>query len=280
MSQLVLYSDGGARGNPGPAAAAYLALNEAGVTVKTDARSLGVSTNNQAEYAALLMALQFAAEYGAAEVVCYLDSELVVKQLNGVYTVRNSELQRLWRQVQQRRDVFKKISFQHVRRSNPCIVKADALVNKVLDDQRSGDKPSLCHEKQNPVLVHASIRTSNMKRSVDFYSHFLGLEVTRRFEVKETNAEIVFLQDPQRRGCVLELTFYRDQKQYLQADYENRIFDHLGFEVADIQRTLTAMKKANIIVTDEPRRFNEDLIIAFVEDPDGTLIELIEHKQL
>jgi lactoylglutathione lyase len=278
MSQkLLLYSDGGARGNPGPAAAAYIALDAAGITVKTDAHSLGVSTNNQAEYAALLMALQFASESGVAEVVCYLDSELVVKQLNGLYAVKNPELQKLWRQVQQRREGFKKISFNHVRRSNPNIARADALVNKTLDDQRHGDLPSLGKEKQ-PLFVHANIRTSNMERSIDFYSRFLGLEVTRRLDVKETNAEIVFLQNPQHSGCMLELTCYRDQTQYLQADYENRIFDHLGFEVVDIQKTLTAMKKANITVTDEPRRFNENLTIAFVEDPDGTLIELIEHN--
>jgi lactoylglutathione lyase len=286
--KLTLYSDGGARGNPGPAAAAYIALSEAGVTVRTDARTLGVSTNNQAEYAALLMALQFAAEYGAEEVVCYLDSELVVNQLNGVYSVKNLDLQKLWQQVHQLRVGFKKISFFNVRRSNPCIARADALVNQALDEQKSG-KPSPIAPKGLSAqavsanaacgFVHVSIRTSDVVRSVDFYRRFLGLEVVRRVEVKATNAELVFLQGPTRLGCMLELTFYRDQKQFLQADYAHRVFDHLGFEVDDIHATLAAMRKANVTITDEPRMFSEDLIIAFVEDPDGTLIELIERKK-
>jgi|GEM_PF-311900 len=283
--KLVLYSDGGARGNPGPAAAAYIALSEAGVTVRTDARTLGVSTNNKAEYAALLMALQFAVEYGAEEVVCYLDSELVVNQLNGVYSVKNLDLQKLWRQVHQLRVGFKKISFFNVRRSNPCIARADALVNQALDEQRGSAKTSHIDNKAvsanvGSVFVHVSVRTSNVERSVDFYHRFLGLEVVRRVAVKATNAELVFLQAPARLGCcMLELTFYRDQKQYLQADYENRVFDHLGFEVDDIHVILAAMRKANVTITDEPRMFGEDSIIAFVEDPDGTLIELIERKK-
>ena len=142
MSQkLMVFSDGGARGNPGPAAVAFIALNAEGVAVQADACYLGVRTNNQAEYEALLMALKFAAEYNAQEVVCHLDSELVAKQLNGEYTVKNLELQKLWRQVQELRENFKKISFVNVPRSNPCIARADALVNRTLDEQRRYNKP-------------------------------------------------------------------------------------------------------------------------------------------
>ena len=286
--KLTLYSDGGARGNPGLAAAAYIALSEAGVTIRTDARTLGVSTNNQAEYAALLMALQFATAYGAEEVVCYLDSELVVNQLNGVYSVKSLDLQKLWQQVHQLRVGFKKISFFNVRRSNPCIARADALVNQALDEQKSGKFSPIAQKglsaqaisaKTASGFVHVSIRTSNVTRSVDFYRRFLGLEVVRRVEVRSTNAELVFLQGPTPLGCMLELTFYRDQKQFLQAGYEHRVFDHLGFEVDDVHATLAAMRKANVTITNEPRMFGEDLIIAFVEDPDGTLIELIERKK-
>ncbi|MDR0374072.1 MAG: reverse transcriptase-like protein [Nitrososphaerota archaeon] len=289
--KLMLYSDGGARGNPGPAAAAYIALNETGVTVKTDARSLGTSTNNQAEYAALLMALQFAAESGTEEVICYLDSELVVKQLTGEYAVKNLALQKLWHQVQKLRGEFKNISFQNVRRSNPCIARADALVNQVLDAQRQPTPTSfsLCNKTQPALFVHACIRTSNLERSVDFYSRFLGLEVKNRLEIKKTNAEIVFLQNPQHKGCALEIVFYRNQpKQQQQLPspsvdcYANHIFDHLCFEVADIQKTLAAMKEASLplSITDVSCRFNEtpssSSVIVFVKDPDGTPIELVE----
>ena len=136
MSQrLWIYSDGGARGNPGPAAIAFIALNDKGETVKVDSRFIGVHTNNQAEYGALLMALEFASDQKMLEIFCHLDSELVVKQLNGLYAVKNNELWLLWRKVQQLKVCFKKISFVYVPRSNPQIERADAFVNKTLDQQ-------------------------------------------------------------------------------------------------------------------------------------------------
>ena len=136
MSQkLLIYSDGGARGNPGPAAIAFVATTESGVTVKTDSRYIGKHTNNQAEYQALLLALRFASEQKTSEVICHLDSELVAKQLNGEYTVKNFELRQLFSQVQCLRDCFKKIFFVNVPRSHPMIHRADALVNKTLDEE-------------------------------------------------------------------------------------------------------------------------------------------------
>ena len=123
--RLKTYYDGGARGNPGPAAIAFLAFSEQGQIIKSDSRSIGVHTNNQAEYEALLMALQFAVDAGVEEVFCHLDSELVVKQLNGLYAVKDSELQRLWRRVVQMKNCFRKISFVNVPRENPQIRAAD-----------------------------------------------------------------------------------------------------------------------------------------------------------
>jgi len=136
MSQrLMIYSDGGARGNPGPAAIAFIALNDKGETVKADSCFIGVHTNNQAEYEALLMALKFASDKKTQEIVCHLDSELVAKQLNGQYSVKNNELWLLWRKVQELKVCFRKISFVNVPRGNPQIERADALVNKTLDQQ-------------------------------------------------------------------------------------------------------------------------------------------------
>jgi ribonuclease HI len=133
--RLLIFSDGGARGNPGPAAIAFLALNDKGESVKADSRFIGIRTNNQAEYEALILALQFASSVKAEEVVCHLDSELVAKQLNKEYTVKNFELHKLWRKVQELRGCFKKIRFVNVPRSNPQIQRADALVNKTLDEE-------------------------------------------------------------------------------------------------------------------------------------------------
>jgi lactoylglutathione lyase len=128
-------------------------------------------------------------------------------------------------------------------------------------------------------FVHASIRTSNMERSIDFYTRLLGLTLLSRREIPQNNAEIAFLQDPQAEGCTLELTFYRNQKKFIQADYENRIFDHLAFEVRDMNQTIQAMRNAKVTITDEPFKLSPTgSLIAFVEDPDGTLIELIEQK--
>jgi lactoylglutathione lyase len=127
------------------------------------------------------------------------------------------------------------------------------------------------------VFVHASIRTSNLERSIDFYTRLLGLKVLSRREIKQNNAEIVFLRDPKGEGCTLELTFYRDQKKFTQPEYEERLFDHLAFEVADMNKTLAALRKEKVTITDEPYKLESNgPVIAFIEDPDGTLIELIE----
>jgi lactoylglutathione lyase len=129
------------------------------------------------------------------------------------------------------------------------------------------------------VFVHASIRTSNVERSIDFYTRLLGLKVLSRREIKQTNAEIVFLQDAAGEGCSLELTFYRDQKKFTQPEYEERLFDHLAFTVSDINQTIAVMREEKVAITDEPFKLGPDgPNIAFVEDPDGTLIELIERK--
>ena len=129
------------------------------------------------------------------------------------------------------------------------------------------------------MLVHTSIRTSNMDRSIDFYSKLMGLKLLGRHEIRQNNAEIAFLQDLRGKGAKLELTFYRNQKKFIQADYEDRLFDHLAFEIDDIQRMIAALRKEKVTITDEPHRLSAGgSLIAFIEDPDGTLIELIERK--
>ncbi len=129
------------------------------------------------------------------------------------------------------------------------------------------------------MFVHASVRTGNLEKSIGFYTRNLGLEVLSRKEIPKNDAEIAFLQDPAGKGAILELTFYRKQKRFIQADYEDRLFDHLAFEVKNMAKTIAAMKKEGVTVTDEPFSLSPNgTLIAFVEDPDGTLIELIEEK--
>ena len=129
------------------------------------------------------------------------------------------------------------------------------------------------------VLVHTSIRTSNMDRSIDFYTRLMGMKLLNRREIPQNNAEIAFLQDPEQKGAKLELTFYKMQKKFIQADYEDRLFDHLAFEVKEMKQAISTMRKNKITITDEPFKLGPTgPLIAFIEDPDGTLIELIERK--
>jgi len=129
--KLITFTDGGSRGNPGPAAIGVVIKNEKGEIVFEKGKKIGETTNNQAEYQALLLALEKASELGATELACYLDSELVVKQLKGEYKVKDAGLAVQYLKVHNLRMKFKSISFTHVRREKNT--EADALVNKALD---------------------------------------------------------------------------------------------------------------------------------------------------
>ena len=132
-TRLNIYSDGGARGNPGPAAAAYLILGENGKVLKAESQYLGKRTNNQAEYEALISALESALHLGADEVVFHLDSELVCKQITGEYRVKNPALKTLWQKASNLKRQFRRISFVNVPRTDKCMEKADEMVNKTID---------------------------------------------------------------------------------------------------------------------------------------------------
>lgn len=129
------------------------------------------------------------------------------------------------------------------------------------------------------MFVHTSIRTSNMDKSIDFYTRLMGLKLLGRREIPQNDAEIAFLQDPEGKGSKLELTFYRKQRKFTQAEYEDRVFDHIAFEIKDMKKTISTLRREKITITDEPYRLGpKGSLIAFVEDPDGTLLELIERE--
>lgn len=131
--KVTTFTDGGARGNPGPAAAGVVVKNDKGQILAAYGVFLGNQTNNYAEYSALLSALQKAKELGAIEVDCVLDSELVVKQMRREYKVKEPTLQKLWLQVYNLSQQFKKVTYRHVFRADNK--EADAEVNKTLDAQ-------------------------------------------------------------------------------------------------------------------------------------------------
>jgi len=128
---MILYTDGGARGNPGPAAIGAVLTDEKGKVVKEVAKYIGKTTNNVAEYKALIEGLHLAIQKNADDLTCYLDSLLVVKQLNGEYKVKNVFLRELWNNIKILETKFKKISYNHVTRDKNTL--ADSLVNEVLD---------------------------------------------------------------------------------------------------------------------------------------------------
>jgi len=131
--RLKIYSDGASRGNPGTSAIAFKIMTEDDRLLKMYSRLLGVRTNNQAEYEALISALQSVSKLTDQEVSCYMDSELVVKHINGEYKVRNPELKTLWFKVQELKQKFRRITFTNVPRSNMHIEEVDRLVNQTLD---------------------------------------------------------------------------------------------------------------------------------------------------
>ena len=131
--KLSVYSDGASRGNPGPSAIAFMILSDNNRVLKKNSEYLGIRTNNQAEYEALISALKFASKLTGQEVICYLDSALVVKHLNGDYRVRNPQLKLLWQKVHELVQGFQKTSFIHVPRSDRYIQRVDQLANQALN---------------------------------------------------------------------------------------------------------------------------------------------------
>ncbi|MCX6795240.1 MAG: ribonuclease HI family protein [Candidatus Falkowbacteria bacterium] len=129
--KLISFTDGGARGNPGPAGVGGVLYNDQKVLVEKLSRYLGETTNNQAEYRALIMAVEKAKDLGADELECFLDSELVVKQLNREYKVKNQELAPLFLKIHNLSLGFKKITFHHIPREKNK--EADALANEAMD---------------------------------------------------------------------------------------------------------------------------------------------------
>jgi len=134
---LTIHTDGASRGNPGAAACAYIIERDGHQPIEV-AEVLGDMTNNQAEYTALVKALEHALELGSAHsVVVNSDSELMVKQMKGEYRVKNEELRDLYDDAQKLARQFQgQVIFRHVRRAQNS--RADALCNEALDGKRFG----------------------------------------------------------------------------------------------------------------------------------------------
>jgi ribonuclease HI len=133
MSEVIIHTDGGARGNPGPAGIGIVFYDNEKKVVFEFKEYIGERTNNFAEYTALIIALEKAKEQGYTKITCFLDSELVVKQLNGQYKIKEPTLQPLAAEVLRYKKDFESVTFAHVRREQNK--DADALVNQALDEE-------------------------------------------------------------------------------------------------------------------------------------------------
>jgi ribonuclease HI len=129
--KLIIYTDGAARGNPGPAAIGVILKDEKGNIVATISRRLAPTTNNQAEYQAIIAALEKAISLGVRNAIIKSDSELVVKQINGLYKIKNTVLRPFYQKVVQLIGSLESFSIAYIPREQNAA--ADALANKALD---------------------------------------------------------------------------------------------------------------------------------------------------
>lgn len=139
---LNIYIDGACRGNPGPSSIGVVLMDQGGATLKEYKSYIGEHTNNEAEYTALSDALRLAAEMGAKTLKIHSDSQLMVRQYNGQYRVKNQRLMKHLLQIQSLRRNFESVELVHVPREQNR--RADALANEALDEAARvlGSKPA------------------------------------------------------------------------------------------------------------------------------------------
>lgn len=131
--KIKIYTDGGSRGNPGPSASGFVLLDLDDNILVDKGEYLGITTNNQAEYTALKLALEEARTMGVSEIQVFMDSLLVVNQMNGVFKIKNRDLWPIHDAIKKLASGFKHISYTHVPRELNKL--ADAAVNRALDEQ-------------------------------------------------------------------------------------------------------------------------------------------------
>ena len=130
--KLIIYTDGGSRGNPGPSGCGVVIYGPENKIIRKYTKFLNKATNNQAEYEALILGLQKAKSLKVDKIDCYLDSQLVVEQLNHRYKIKNPDLGSLFIKVWNLSQFFKKVSFYYIPRGKNKV--ADRLVNQIIDE--------------------------------------------------------------------------------------------------------------------------------------------------
>jgi ribonuclease HI len=154
-----IHTDGAARGNPGPAACAYV-IERVGHAAVEHAEKLGTATNNVAEYTALIRALEGAAELGLKRLAIHSDSELMVKQFNGEYSVKNADLKDLYDEARSLAREFDIVTLTHVRRAANS--RADDLCNAILDGRPPASADRLGPRKPKPATKGKPLRDAGV----------------------------------------------------------------------------------------------------------------------
>jgi len=131
VNKVIINADGAARGNPGPAAIGATIKDEGGNIIASISRRIGITTNNQAEYRAIITALEKAVSLGARQVILKSDSKLIVEQINGRYKIKNTALRPLYQEIVRLTGSLENITISYVPRSRNA--EADKLANKALD---------------------------------------------------------------------------------------------------------------------------------------------------
>ena len=142
INSVDLFTDGGCRGNPGPGALGVIIKDPKGKLLHEHSQVLKKCTNNQAEYAALIVDLRLCTKFTKNKVCCFSDSQLIINQMNGSWRVRNDKLIKFYEKAKDREKPFKEIVYKHVNRTNPDISKADRILNDAFD----GKSISISHK--------------------------------------------------------------------------------------------------------------------------------------
>ena len=133
LKRVQVFCDGAARGNPGSAAIAYLIKDETDTILKQERKRIGDCTNNVAEYKAIIEGLKACSNFTRESVTVFSDSQLAIKQINGIWKINYEHLEELYRQVKKAETIFKKVTFIHKLRNNKDIMEVDRLANEALD---------------------------------------------------------------------------------------------------------------------------------------------------
>jgi catechol 2,3-dioxygenase len=189
MSRITVNVDGGARGNPGPAAIGVVLRDGNGEVLEEVGEKIGEATNNIAEYKALLRGIELATEHGGTDLELIGDSQLVARQVQGRYKVKNAGIKPLHAEVKRALRGFDSWSIRNVPRAENA--EADRLVNEALDGTFSG-KSAPSPRPQQPAegpgsidpgvdIGHVHLKVADVDRALDFYCGILGFELMQRW---------------------------------------------------------------------------------------------------